>query len=373
METDAILTFSQTVEQVQQQGGRDMSRYPAVNELYDKSNSLRPKLALSLDDAARKEGTCRCVRTDNDINLLRLEMLSDMHDKLSQAVKLYDQLLTQQVSHPRWRSPQPVATQYQQANSSYSTGYNTANGYAQWAQTQAPYQPPVPVRQESVGPSQQWNQQSQAQPITQTPAAPYSEPQYQSSYYTSQYSHSQPSTSQQQSQYTEPSQYSAPTPVSIVNESQQAVAAAPPLSYNATSYASPPLQPVASPLSYQIAPPGPAAVPQSPPPIQSASSPSLPPSSVSLNRHNTVSYAASPPSVAHTNTSYLSRSNSVAHTPVRHPPQPQPQPQPQQQYNPPSLPQFPVAPTLAPQSYPMYGPSVPTVQPERQEALLIDL
>lgn len=55
LESDAILTFSQTVEQVQGQGGRDMTRYPAVNELYDKANSLRPKLALSLDDAGRKE------------------------------------------------------------------------------------------------------------------------------------------------------------------------------------------------------------------------------------------------------------------------------------------------------------------------------
>lgn len=55
LESDAILTFSQTVNQLEAQGGRDISRYPAVNELYDKANSLRPKLALSLDDAGRKE------------------------------------------------------------------------------------------------------------------------------------------------------------------------------------------------------------------------------------------------------------------------------------------------------------------------------
>lgn len=55
LESDAILTFSQTIEQVEAQGGRDISRYPAVNELYDKASSLRPKLALSLDDAGRKE------------------------------------------------------------------------------------------------------------------------------------------------------------------------------------------------------------------------------------------------------------------------------------------------------------------------------
>jgi growth factor-regulated tyrosine kinase substrate len=55
LESDAILTFSQTIEQVEAQGGRDISRYSAVNELYDKANGLRPKLALSLDDAGRKE------------------------------------------------------------------------------------------------------------------------------------------------------------------------------------------------------------------------------------------------------------------------------------------------------------------------------
>jgi hepatocyte growth factor-regulated tyrosine kinase substrate len=55
LESDAILTFNQTVEQLQAQGGRDISRYPGVNELHDKASGLRPKLALCLDDAGRKE------------------------------------------------------------------------------------------------------------------------------------------------------------------------------------------------------------------------------------------------------------------------------------------------------------------------------
>lgn len=55
LEEDAVLTFSQTVDQLQQQGGRDLSRYPAVTELYDKANALRPKLAMSLSDTGRKE------------------------------------------------------------------------------------------------------------------------------------------------------------------------------------------------------------------------------------------------------------------------------------------------------------------------------
>jgi hepatocyte growth factor-regulated tyrosine kinase substrate len=60
LESDAIMTFSQTVEQVQSQGNRDIYRYPAVGELYDRANGLRPKLAMSLDDTGRKERESRC-------------------------------------------------------------------------------------------------------------------------------------------------------------------------------------------------------------------------------------------------------------------------------------------------------------------------
>ena len=35
--------------------GRGLSRYPAMNELYDKANGLRPTLAPSLDDTDNKE------------------------------------------------------------------------------------------------------------------------------------------------------------------------------------------------------------------------------------------------------------------------------------------------------------------------------
>ena len=55
LEADAILTFSQTIEQVQAQGGSDLSTYPAVTELFDKANGLRPKLAMSMSDTGRKE------------------------------------------------------------------------------------------------------------------------------------------------------------------------------------------------------------------------------------------------------------------------------------------------------------------------------
>ncbi|KAF8907624.1 hypothetical protein CPB84DRAFT_1674768 [Gymnopilus junonius] len=145
LEADAILTFNQTVEQVQTQGGRDLSRYPAVTDLYDKASGLRPKLALSLDDAGRKE-----------------QMLSEMHEQLSQAVKLYDQILSQQLAQPRWRTTSvPAVTSpasYQQ-QASYNPSY-APSGYTQWT-PQQPSQYSMASRPE---PQPQWQQQQSYQP-----------------------------------------------------------------------------------------------------------------------------------------------------------------------------------------------------------------
>jgi len=55
-ESDTIMTFTQTVEQAQHDpSGRDISRYPTLNQLYDQASGLRPKLAMSLDDTSRRE------------------------------------------------------------------------------------------------------------------------------------------------------------------------------------------------------------------------------------------------------------------------------------------------------------------------------
>jgi growth factor-regulated tyrosine kinase substrate len=55
-EMDKIMTFTQTVERAQHDpSGRDISRYPTLNQLHDQANGLRPKLALSLDDTSRRE------------------------------------------------------------------------------------------------------------------------------------------------------------------------------------------------------------------------------------------------------------------------------------------------------------------------------
>ena len=48
-------TFSEVIQDLEAQGGRDISRYLAMNELYDKANGLRPILAPSLDDTDNKE------------------------------------------------------------------------------------------------------------------------------------------------------------------------------------------------------------------------------------------------------------------------------------------------------------------------------
>ncbi|KAF8824077.1 hypothetical protein HHX47_DHR9000034 [Lentinula edodes] len=398
LETDAILTFSQTVEQVQAQGGRDMSRYPAVNELYDKANSLRPKLAMSVDDTGRKE-----------------QMLSEMHEQLSQAVRLYDQLLTQQVAHPRWRSPETSPGMYQNPGMSYAP---PTNGYTQWAspngyqvpssqpQPQPSYVPPPEINNTPTQQSQtQWYAQQptspQIQQVQQISSASYPQTSYQASSPTpvpyvpqappsQQYTSSTPvqqySTlpQQQQQQQPLPLQY-APTPTPPVQSS----------SYFAPTSPTPvPHTPQAS-LQQQYSSPTPvqqySALPQQQQQQQYATPAAVPaqspsqftPASSSLSRQNTISYAPSAtprPSAS----SSLARSNTVAH-----PSHAQPQQYPyQNQYQTSSAPathpsvtslaQFPVAPTSAPQAFPLYGPtpSLPSgvaQTEERKEALLIDL
>ncbi|KAJ3843147.1 hypothetical protein F5878DRAFT_575653 [Lentinula raphanica] len=431
LETDAILTFNQTVEQVQAQGGRDMSRYPAVNELYDKANSLRPKLAMSVDDTGRKE-----------------QMLSDMHEQLSQAVRLYDQLLSQQVAHPRWRPPE-ASGMYQNPSTSYAP---PVNGYSQWGPAyQVPNSPPQP--QSSYFPTNAPPQQSQSQWYPQQPISPQmQQPQAASpstTYPQSMYQAPTPvpqvpqtSSSQQystipQQQYTAPAptvqpssqlNSTSPTPVPQVHSSQQYTSAP------VQQYSIPPQQqltPSAPPMQppSQVASVSPTPVPHAPQatslqqyssatPVQQYSS--LPqqqyaapttatpvptssqftPDSASLSRQHTISYASSatpqPPA------SSLARSHTVAHParnnaqqayasqpytngPTRQSVPSAPSQPPQQQYQNSSVPssvtslaQFPVAPTTAPQAFPLYGPdpSLPVGiahTEERKEALLIDL
>ena len=90
-------TFSEVIQDLEAQGGRDISRYLAMNELYNRANSLRPIFALSLDDTDKKE-----IRYSIYISFLRCPSKYSARDarKFIQAVKLYDQLLTEQRSRP---------------------------------------------------------------------------------------------------------------------------------------------------------------------------------------------------------------------------------------------------------------------------------
>ena len=78
-----------------------------MNELYDKANGLRPRFALSLDDTDKKESGYAIY-----ISFLRCPSKYSARDarKLIQAVKLYDQLLAEQHSRPRWSAMQESAS-----------------------------------------------------------------------------------------------------------------------------------------------------------------------------------------------------------------------------------------------------------------------
>lgn len=332
LETDAILTFNQTVEQVQANGGRDLSRYPAVTELYDKANSLRPKLALSVDDAGRKE-----------------QMLSEMHDKLSQAVKLYDQILTEQVMRPRWRTTRSPQQQYQPMPANPNP--------EQWAPQQASLQRTSSLPPQSIS-ARYVSQQPQIQQEYQQPPQP-------------------------QQQWAQPAQQYQPpqTPVPMT----QPMSPPPPVHQVPQHFA-----PAAPPAIY--APPPPVtitpAVPNTPiaPPPQPVQSPQVP--------YSQVAPAASPlpynpiqqaPQQAPGYNPQLARSNTIAHPGYHQPQQPQQQYQPQLQqpqqqqqpsyvtnHAPNNLPQFPSVPTMSP----MYDASRHNgiaQSEERKEAMLIDL
>ncbi len=265
------------------------------------------------------------------------EMLADMHDKLSQAVKLYDQLLSEQVAHPRWRSSQA----YQQPVSNYSQPQPLTNGYSQW---QSPYQVASASSPQPAPPPSSY--------FAPTPAQPTPAPPQQYNYPESSQQYLQPTQPVEQTiQNTSPiSQYYQPEPVPMSPPQQEA----PPISYSTYPV---PEKPASPETIYQVplAPVNvaPVSAPPASPPTQYT-----PPA---LTRQNTVSSYSAP-----TPQPLPSRSNTVYRQP------------PQQQYAPPppSLPQFPVAPTSAPQAFSMYEPSIPTgvvQREERQEALLIDL
>ncbi|CAE6389706.1 unnamed protein product [Rhizoctonia solani] len=183
-EEDAILSFNQTIEQA----STGMPVGPQAADMYERASVLRPKLAMSLNDASKKE-----------------YMLTEMHDKLSEAVKLYDRLLTEQVERSTWRYQNSHAQQYGQPQ------------YAQQPQQYGQQPQQYGYGQQQYGqPPQQYGPPSQEQPAL-SPQQPYSAP-------------------------SAPQQYSAPQPYA-----PESYPAAPPAPQPAYPSAPPP-------IAYQYAP-----------------------------------------------------------------------------------------------------------------------
>ena len=65
-------------------------------------------------------------------------MLSEMHDKLSHAVRLYDQLLTNQIAHPTWRAASTSHQPYNHVASQYHTvDGSTRSELGEWSQQES--------------------------------------------------------------------------------------------------------------------------------------------------------------------------------------------------------------------------------------------
>ena len=275
-----------------------------------------------------------------------------MHDKLSQAVKLYDKLLTEQVSRPTWRrSPQ------QTHPTAVPTRQLTQTPYSQWTPS---HKPASSVSSPVFAPPRTDPAQYASQPLISRPslsAVTESEPQAQYTHYVA--GPSQPYTPEAPGPSTHPAAPLAspfappPPPQHQLTSPPSSVSYLPP-----QTPASPPIpahQPVSIP-QFATAPLASSQPPATPAPQPVAQSPT--PQSPTLARHHTVS-ASTAMTSPHVQ---LTRSNTLSHA-LR------PQHQPTQ----PQLPQFPSAPTTAPQSYELYAPSPPTTMPERRDELLIEL
>ena len=282
-------------------------------------------------------------------------MLTDMHDKLSQAVKLYDQILTQQVSQPRWRaSTIPVSPAPYQQQPVYGQYSQWAPQQANQAGYQASYDPqPVPPRSTYASPPPPALNSAPEVSQTQYQQHSYQQHQQQPSQWTTPPIASTPSAPPQSPRYAQPQyqQYAVSTPAEALQRDS--------VTYN---------QPSSTPAAPQFAASAP------PPPTQPQSPP---------NQYQQHAFQAPPTQ----STMIPSRQNTLAQPNYASPPQqyhtlPQQPQQPQQGYQaqhsaPISLPQFPSAPTAIPQpSFPAYSSSISPgfeKKEERKEALLIDL
>lgn len=266
-------------------------------------------------------------------------MLSEMHEKLSRAVKLYDQILTQQVSQPRWRTTSLGA----QSHQAYTATTVAPNGYAgQWS----PQTSPSHLHYRPFGEPEAAEQVTS--PAIQTSSLPVDQPQY-------------------------------PLPY----QPQHALYNAGPPQFTSVPVSIPPRIPSSYLPSSSLQSTPTAKLPQSrPQPPSLQWQPTVPAAGPNLVRHNTVAYNSSPPAAISPSYQHLGRSNTAigASAPQRSLQHYQPSVQnaARPPSNPVDLPQFPSVPTSMPEltTYSMHTSPISSGfehNEERKEALLIDL
>jgi len=280
-----------------------------------------------------------------DQSTVSSELLTEMNDKLAQAVKLYDHILTQQVSRPIWRqqtaSPpsQPFSQwNYDQTPTSAQPAHTPLN--ESWSQSSPtygssqPHQPPV-----NAGPSYA--------PPSHPPPQTLTQPGYVSSV-----ASPPPMTATSQ---TSPQYHSVPTPHHLASQQFQYAHQIQPVSIQ---------QPPARVPAHVIPPPQ----QQQPAPVAAQFTP--------VQHH-----IASHPFAHHRQQSLpqpqpqptLSRHNTVGHA-ARIPSQPLQQHYPPAPVPVPTLPNFPSVPTAPPSvPYGSYDGASPVVEQPKKEALLIEL
>ncbi|SPO28037.1 related to VPS27 - vacuolar protein sorting-associated protein [Ustilago trichophora] len=231
-DVDNILTFSQTIQAQQahnQRSGTLGAPVPQpVQALYEKASAARPRMARNLEEGHRRHN-----------------VLVSMHDKLTEAVRLYDRLLDAQMTRPAQAYP---SIGYAQTNYPAQTPHAYGYGYEQHALShEAPY------AHMQAGPSslypqapQQWHAQQQKQHEPQHDAQQYQQQSQQP------YGLQPPQSHYQQQQQQHPNQqyqqYGAPSPVGAFsngaygdpNQASSSAAATAPAQYATYDYSGAP-------------------------------------------------------------------------------------------------------------------------------------
>ncbi|SPO28549.1 related to VPS27 - vacuolar protein sorting-associated protein [Ustilago trichophora] len=252
-DVDNILTFSQTIQAQQahnQRSGTVGAPVPQpVQALYENASAARPRMARNLEEGHRRHN-----------------VLVSMHDKLTEAVRLYDRLLDAQMTRPAQAYP---SNGYAQTNHPAQAPHGYGYGYEPYAPSlEAPYAPmqagpsslyPQAAQQnagasaEYAGATQQWHAQQHqpqhdAQQYQQQPQQPYGLQPPQSHYPAQQQQEQQ----QQQHHHHHPSQqyqqYAAPSLVGASpngayadpNQASSSAAAAAPAQYTPYDYSAAP-------------------------------------------------------------------------------------------------------------------------------------